>query len=163
MMRRVRSSSTVCARRHSGRDHCAQRSPPFVSSVAAPDRIRLGVGLIPSVHRALFTSLCSSCVSSSAMTSSSSIGVDYLESRHRSVVVHAHAVDYDDIIRLFTHRHTSTLFKRQAAAFRQIAREKKDGLAMSDLDPVCRVIQLGLERIDESARRTSRLAQPCAK
>ena len=80
-------------------------------------------------------------------SSSGSIGADYIEARNRTVVLHANAVDYDDIIRLFTHRHTSTLFKRQAAAFRQIAREKKDGLAMSDIQPVVRVVQLGLERL----------------
>lgn len=77
---------------------------------------------------------------------SSTIGLDYLESRHRTVVPHAHAVDYDDIIRLFTHRHTAGLYKRQAAAFRQIAREKSAGLTIADIDPVCRVVQLGLER-----------------
>jgi hypothetical protein len=78
-------------------------------------------------------------------------GLAYLAERNRTVAPHQHAVDYDDIIRLFTHRHTHTLFKRQAAAFRQIAREKKDGLAMADIDPVCRVVQLGLKRLPEFA------------
>jgi hypothetical protein len=59
-------------------------------------------------------------------------------------------LDYDEIFKLFTHRHTQTLYKRQAAAIRQIVREKKQGLSMSDLDPVCRVVQLGMKRLEES-------------
>lgn len=60
-------------------------------------------------------------------------------------------LDYDDIIKLFTHRHTASLFKRQAASFRQITRERKGGLAIADLLPVCSVVALGIERIAESA------------
>ena len=93
-------------------------------------------------------------MSSSSLDSMSAAGLAYLDERHRTVMPHANKVDYDDIFRLFTHRHTHTLFKRQAAAFRQIAREKKDGLAMADLDAVCRVVQLGLERLPQSVHTT---------
>lgn len=91
-------------------------------------------------------------------------GAAYMDDRHRTVAPHLSAkVDFDDIFRLFTHRHTSQLFKRQAASFRQIAREKKAGLTMADLDPVCRVVQLGLERLPESARARPGKAEPQTK
>src|SRR6185437_395904 len=58
-------------------------------------------------------------------------------------------LNYDDLFRLFSHRHTTGLYKRQAAAFRQIAREKEGGFTMGDLIPVCRLISLGFDRLDQ--------------
>ena len=105
------------------------------------------------VSSSLATTVPSACMSveTPALGGLSPAGAAYMDDRHRTVVPHLSAkVDFDDIFRLFTHRHTAQLFKRQAASFRQIAREKKAGLTMADIDPVCRVVQLGLERLPES-------------
>lgn len=61
-------------------------------------------------------------------------------------------LDYDSLFRLFTHRHTAwapELLGRQAAALRQIARAKKNGLHMADIDPVCRIMKLAINKLPE--------------
>jgi len=60
-------------------------------------------------------------------------------------------LDYDALLRLFTHRHTSSLLKRQAAALRALAREKKDGVQMEEIEPICRIMHLAMDKLPELA------------
>lgn len=59
-------------------------------------------------------------------------------------------IDYGDLLRLFTHSHTSSLYKRQASALKQLVRCKKRGYATEDLQPIAEIIRLAAEKMRRS-------------
>lgn len=54
-------------------------------------------------------------------------------------------LDYEHIATLFSDPHTATLLTRQAAALRRVARERKDGLPLSELPTFIRVINIAVD------------------
>lgn len=61
-----------------------------------------------------------------------------IEARKR--VVRPSEVDFDQILQLFTHRHTAKLYSRQAAALNKIIRTCKTGLRLPYLPPIRKII-----------------------
>jgi Cilia- and flagella-associated protein 69, ARM repeat len=57
------------------------------------------------------------------------------------------SLDYEKLCGVFTHRYTSSVYSRQVAALRRVARHREAGFTYSELSSVHMLMQLALERV----------------